>query len=96
MGYSYAADMINRMKQERSRNALNKKRSHSINSVATLNNEKSRKLNFKKVSPDEMLAIKVEIHNKIRRERNKKIIISVISLIIALLITFNLLKFIFI
>ncbi|AUC83094.1 hypothetical protein [Lacinutrix sp. Bg11-31] len=96
MGYSYAADMINRMKQERSRNAQNKKRAYSINNVAKLDNEKSGALNFIKVSPDKMATIKVEIHNKIRRERKKKIIISVISIIIALLITFNLLKFIFI
>ncbi len=95
MGYSYAADMINRMKRDRSRTIHNKKRSKSTNSVLTLNNEYSKKLKFKTVTPEKMKAIKAEIHIKKKQEFKKTFLVTLISLIIALYITFKVFKFIF-
>ncbi|WP_299890723.1 hypothetical protein [uncultured Lacinutrix sp.] len=95
MGFSYAVDMINRMKQERSRYLLNKKRSDSINKALTLNKKYSKELKFKTVTPEKMRVIKEKIHIKKKQEFKKTILVTIISIIIAVYITFKIFKFIF-
>ena len=93
MGFSYAVDMINRMKQDRSRNRLNKKRSKSITRTMQLNNEYPKKITYKTVPLEELEVIKSEIRKKIKREKVKTLLATIVSLLILLIFIYLFLKY---
>lgn len=84
MGFSYAVDMINRMKQERSRNTHDKKRGKFIKKAITLDNKISNKYHFKKVSPQKLESIKQDIRKKAFLERRRRDVLTVIVYFIVL------------
>lgn len=88
MGFSYAVDMINRMKQERSRNNLNKKKAKHINNTIKLNIRYPKKIKNKPIATKELESIKVEIRKKLKLERKRNYIIYSISTIIGLIVIY--------
>ena len=94
MGFSYAVDMINRLKQERSRKTLNKKRAKHINAMVILNNKYPKTIKNKTVTKKELESIKVEIRKKLKSERKRNYIVYFISSIIALVVIYFYIEFI--
>ncbi|ADY28195.1 hypothetical protein Celly_0360 [Cellulophaga lytica DSM 7489] len=85
-GAGHVADMNNRMKQNRSMKTSNKSKFKSNNRDLNFSTGKSEKLNFKKVSVEELARIKTEIRKKAKSERKKERIIIALAVLILLII----------
>jgi len=85
-GAGHVADMNNRMKQNRSIKTSNKPKFKSNNRDLNFSSGKSEKLNFKKVSEEELTQIKTEIKKKAESERKKERIIFALTVLILIII----------
>lgn len=93
MGFSYAVDMINRMKQERSRIVQNKKRSKYLNDTIHLNNRYPKKVQSKEITKQELELIKHQIRKNLKFDQNKSIFIYIISFLVSLVVIYYFIKF---
>ncbi len=82
MGFSYAVDMVNRMKQNRSRNRRNRERINGITDTIKLHNTYPKKIGYKRVSEKELHKIKLRIRERAKQEEQKNRIYTIVSIAI--------------
>ena len=82
-GAGHVMDMNNRMKQNRSMKTSNRKKFKSNNRDLSFSNTQSKKLNFKKVSEEELEQIKnvIRLRSKKAQQKNNLILLTIVLIV---------------